>query len=433
MSIVLNQGEGGKTLATATRGGEEFQKVVIEGTNADTADAFGRLRISEPFTIFDSKLITSDKQPLFWDESLETGAGITSSTPTAAKPYIDFTSTLNTAGKFTRQTFRRFNYQPGKSQLVLMTGVLDLSGGGAGVERRIGAFDDDNGVFFEDNAGVIGVTYRSNDTGTPVDTTIAQASWNIDTMDGGADASNPSGYTADWTKAQIFVIDFQWLSVGRIRFGLDIGGHIWYVHEVNFANTQAIPWASTPNLPLRYQIITTASSPASTMRCICNTIISEGGADPNGLKHSHATTAHVNANVADTIYALLGIRLKTTALGITIEPESISALSETTDSFEWMLIFNPTVAGTFTFADKTNSAVQTATGDSVGSPSANTVTGGTIIDRGFVSTTGSPSISLKSSLVLGAAIDGTRDELVLAVRPLGTNADIQGSLTWREL
>ena len=34
---------------------------------------------------------------------------------------------------------------------------------------------------------------------------------------------------------------------------------------------------------------------------------------------------------------------------------------------------------------------------------------------------------------LGAAIDGTRDEIVLCVRPLTNNADIEGSLNWREL
>ena len=40
---------------------------------------------------------------------------------------------------------------------------------------------------------------------------------------------------------------------------------------------------------------------------------------------------------------------------------------------------------------------------------------------------------LKNSLLLGAKIDGTPDEIVLCVRPLSANADIQGSLTWREL
>ncbi len=393
-------------------------------------DAFGRARVSEPVTLFDSKLLAADDAPLFWDESLESGAGITASTPTAAKPYIDFSSTLNTAGRMTRQTFQRLNYQPGKSVLVLMTGVLDLSGGGTGVKRRIGYFDDNNGLFFEDDAGTIGVTVRTNDSGSPSDTTVAQTSWNVDKMDG----AGPSGVTADWTKAQIFFFDFQWLSVGRVRFGLEVGGILYLVHEVNQANTATIPWASTPNLPLRYQIITTGSSPASSMRCICSTVISEGGVDPPGKTHSHATTDHINANTADTIYALMGLRLKAAQVGATIEYVLISIISETNDDFEWQIIHNPTVAGTFTYGDKTNSAVQTATGNT-DNPSTNTVTGGTVLARGFGTQNAVATEPLGStkSIRLGVKIDGTLDTQVLAVRPLGANADIQGALTWREI
>ena len=40
---------------------------------------------------------------------------------------------------------------------------------------------------------------------------------------------------------------------------------------------------------------------------------------------------------------------------------------------------------------------------------------------------------LRNAIRLGSTIAGVRDEMVLAVRPLGTNADIQGSLIWREL
>ena len=432
-NIQLNEGAGGDVLAAKDRGGIKHERVLVELDDSPSGDAFGRLRVSEPFTLFQSKLITGDDSPLFWDEQLESGAGITASTPSAAKPYIDYTSTLNTAGVFTRQTFHRFNYQPGKSQLVLMTGVLELSGGGVGVERRIGLFDDDNGLFFEDDAGTIGVTVRSNVTATPVDTTVTQANWNLDTMDGDADTANPSGITVDFAQAQIFVIDYQWLSVGRVRFGVEIGGMIIYVHQTLAANTQAVPYMSTPNLPLRYQMVTTGASPASTMRVICTGVVTEAGQDPTGATQSHATTQHVNANSADTVYALVGIRLKSTALGCDVTPIAVSLLSETNDDFEWQLIFNPTVDGTFDYTDKTNSCVQVATGNT-DNPSTNTVTGGTVIARGFGKSSNAETIGGRlNSLKLGAAIDGTQDTLVLCVRPLGSNADDQGSLTWREI
>lgn len=422
----------GEVYASEDRGGVKFQKVLCEILKGRSKDSAGRLRVSEPKTQFDSKLLASDLAPLFWDNSLESGIGITISTPTISKPYIDFTSTLNTAGKFTRQTFRRFNYQPGKSQLIIMTGVLDLSGGGTGCIRRIGYFDDDNGIFFEDNAGITNVVIRSNDTGTPIDRRIPQ--WNLDRLNGTNNKFNPSGISVNWSKSQIFLMDFQWFSLGPVRFAVEIAGEIQYIHEISQTNIETIPWSSTPNLPLRYQIITSSDSPASKMRIICSTVISEGGINPLGLTHSHSTTDHVNADVEDDVYALIGIRLKSNQLGCNLEIENVSMLMETKNKdYEWILIHNPTVAGTFTYVDHANSCVQVAIGDSVGMPSVNTVIGGTIITRGFGTDNTAVNLNLKNSLSLGSAIDGALDELVLAIRPLNTNSSVQGSLTWREL
>lgn len=444
-NTTLNSGSGGDTIASDDIGGVKHQRVKVQhgadGAATDVSaasplpivlgagpqlDAFSRLRVSNPVTEFSSKLVMADKAPLLWDEALESGGGVTGSTPTAAKPYIDFLSTVSTASVYTRQTFRRFHYQPGKSQLILMTGVLDLTGGGTGVQRRIGYFDDDNGVFFEDSEGVIGVVVRSNDSGTPVDTRVVQTSWNVDPMDG----TGPSGITADWSKSQIFIMDFEWLSAGPVRFFLDIDGVVYLIHKSpSPANNTAIPFMSMPNLPLRYQMVTTSSSAASSMRVICSVVISEAGTDFASFPLSHATVAHVDADVADTIYAVVGIQLRAAQLGITIDLRSLSMLAETNDAFEWLVYLNPTVAGTFTYSGITNSACEGAVG-----VTANTITGGTILYRGFGATKAEiESFNQPDVVRLGAAIDGTRDTLVLAVRPLGANADIQGALNWDEL
>jgi hypothetical protein len=431
----------GDVYAADDRGGVKYQKVQLESLTAHSplVDAFGRLRVSEPTTIFDSKLLGADSAPLFWDEQLESGTMATT-TPTANKPYIDFTSTNTTAGLRTRQTFRRFNYQPGKSQLILMTGVLELASGvKTGCERRIGLFDDDNGAFFESDAGTIGITTRTKDSGSAVDTTVAQTSWNLDTLDGGDDAANPSGFTLNVTKAQIFVIDFQWLSVGRVRFGFEIEGSIVYVHEVEVANTLTIPWSSTPNLPLRYQIVTTTDSGVCSMRVICCTVISEGGTDDIGIVRYHSTAGvGVVTNAENSIFAVVGVRLKATHVGATIKfLKAAMQVHTASELLEWLLVFNPTVAGTFTYSDLANSAVQTAVG-----ATANTLTGGVIVDGGYIETggggsgQGSGGGELASALALGVAIDGTTlRTVVLAVRPIGgvSAATVEGSLTWREI
>ncbi|MHC4644173.1 MAG: hypothetical protein ACYTBJ_01630 [Planctomycetota bacterium] len=407
-----------------------IRQVEITAQDSASIDAFGRWRVSNPETLFDSKQIF-DNQPLFWDESLESGAGITSShsTDTAS---TTISSTLNTAGKFTRQTFMSFNYQPGKSQLILMTGVLDLSGGGTGVQRRLGLFNDDNGLFFEDNEGTVNVVRRTNVTGTPVDNKVAQSSWNVDVMDG----SGPSGVTVDWTKTQIFFIDFEWLGVGRVRMGLLIGGVVCTVHEFLNANVLDKVFMSTPNLPLRFQMITTGSSPASTFGCNCGTVISEGGSiDLGVLRYKSTEGTHVDCAAENTIYAILGIRLKSTHLSEVVKIVNVSIAEHVgSKQYEWMLILNPTVADTFTYAAQTNSGIEAATG-----ATANTVTGGTIIDGAFASSAQKGGITtaqeITNALRLGADIAGTPDEMVLCVRPVGgsTNIDIEGAITWREI
>jgi hypothetical protein len=86
------------------------------------------------------------------------------------------------------------------------------------------------------------------------------------------------------------------------------------------------------------------------------------------------------------------------------------------------------VAGTFTYGDETNSALQTARG-----ATANTVTGGTAVQGGFVENSQHLATSLRDPLYLGSKIDGTQQTLVLCVRPFAANADIQGGLIVREL
>lgn len=394
------------------------------------ADAFGRFRVSDPDTLFDSKQII-DNQPLLWDESLVSGAGITAAWSADRSDTI-ITSTATTAGNFVRQTFRRFNYQPGKSQLVLMTGVLTKTGGGTGVETCMGYYDDDNGLFLTDNEGTLQFVRRTSTSGSAVDNAVSQSDWSGDPCDG----TGPSGFSFDKTKANILWIDFEALLVGRVRMGFVTGaGEFVLAHEFQNANALDVAYMTTPNLPLRYEIITTASSPATTMACICSTVISEGGAEPTGVVRYDSTAGtHVDANTENTIYALVGIRLKSGALDASIELLSVSiAEHQGNNNYEWLLIVNPTVAGTFTYSDVTNAAVQTAKG-----ATANTVTNGTVIAGGHASSAlkgSSDQKSLDSAQRLGAAIDGTVDEIVLCARPIGgsINLDLEAGITWREL
>lgn len=414
--------------AAAVTANNNLQTSLNEVGDTSIVDAFSRFRVSSPLTIFDSKQLY-DKQPLFWDEELGGAATSIHSTVDAA---TTMTVTASASDYVIRQTKQWFNYQPGKSQLVFFTFLCTCQ---AGLTKRIGLFNGtgvnnltpNNGIFFEtDGATIADSSWNIAKNGATTES-VSQPNWNVDTLDG----NGPSGIIIDFNATQIGVIDYEWLGVGRVRVGFVINGIIYYCHYFNHANDSTFTsvYMSTPNLPLRYSIESDGTTGGDLVH-ICSSVISEGGVEKTGVLRSFNTGfTHLDGD-QNTTYALIGIRLKSTHLGVTIDPESFSMINENNDDFRWALHLNPTISGTFTYSDVPNSSLQEAYG-----VTANTITNdGLIIDSGYASIDIlSTSGALSSALKIGSTISGTVDELVLSVQPLSNGADIQGSLTVREL
>ena len=399
----------------------------ITASDTFSTDAFGRQRVSEPQTLFDSKQC-HDALPLIWDD-VETSGGSTTSTYSAYRASSLLAVANGVAGTRVRQTKKRFNYQPGKSQLILVTFVL--GGSKTGVTKRVGYFDASNGIFLQHKDGAASLTRRTSVSGTPSDTdNVAQASWNLDPMDG----TGVSGITLDWTKAQILFIDMEWLGVGRVRVGFVVNGLIYYAHEFVHSNVITSVYMSDPNQPIRYEITGSASQTGDTLECICASVMSEGGLSDTAFPFATSTATAITGGVG-TVYAAVGIRKKTTHTSKLVDLTGVSVLlvAAAARSARWTLRLNPTVAGTGgdawagKYADITNSALQAALG-----VVANTVTGGTIIASGFVENANSASVPISSLLPLGSTVAGVRDEIVLCVAPIGGTVDIYGALNWKE-
>ena len=404
------------------------ERVQIAWSDTEAFDTFGRLRISSPTAIFDSKQIF-DNAPLFWDDQEISGTG-TGSSHSIDLAASTMTVGATTAGTRVRQTFEHFNYESGKSQLVFMTGVLGA--GASGITRRIGIFNENNGLFFELADSTLKVVQRSHASGSPVDTAVAQSNWNIDKLDG----TGPSGITLDTSKSQLFAVDYGWLGVAPSRFSVAIGNELIACHK--FANENAIStvYMSTPNLPVRYEIANDGTGVASSLIHICASVVSEGGTEGVGISRGLSRDGTSLSTAADTaLYPLLSIRLKSTHLGATVTIESISIVCTTTADFDAVVILNPTVAGSdaVSWTNVTNGAIQF----DAARDNTNKLTGGTILsistasqDRKAVSAL-SP---VKTLLRLGSKIDATPDEIILAVRPLtGAAETFHASMTIREL
>lgn len=417
-----------------------FNQVSINTDNA-SGDAFGRLRVANPETLFDSKQLF-DNQPLFWDDQEVSGTGTTSShSANTASTTIGVSAT--TAGKRIRQSYMCFNYQPGKSQWILITGVMNKTGGGTGITQIWGYGNDNNGIFFVNDGGTLKVRVRSYATGAAVDTDIAQSAWSKDHLDGEDNKDNPSGIDLNVSKDQIFAVDLEWLGVGRVRFGFVIDGKLYIAHEQNHANQISGVYMSTPNLPVRYEIENDGTGAASTLEHICCSVMSEGGSEDLGLPREDSTNNNtVTCSTAGTIYPICGIRLKTTYIGAVVKVLFASIqIQNQSKTGEWRIILNPTISAALTWTAVANSPIEFGLNTTPGTPSTLTAATGTKLAGGFAESTsggggkGGTSAEIVSSRYLGADIAGNVDELYLTWMPNGgtTNHSIEGCLTWREL
>lgn len=293
-------------LLTTTYDSQSNNVVVFDNSQEYKLDAFGKQRFTQPVTLLDIKFPsnTTTSETAYKTNTLQ----IYSSTgSTGLTTYGPSKCNLNIvggagAGSYVLNQSRIFTtYQPGKSLLILCSGKIDPETTTAldtttTCIARIGYFNMDldvsttavvNGLYFEmsnsiTNSGGVQTIMKTlsvnitNSSGTT--TSIPQSLWNIDKMDG----TGSSGIFLDFTKCQLFVIDAEWLGVGKIRFGFYAYGKIVYCHQVTNVNALTGPYTTAINLPVSYYLNRTIGSGSGGITQICSTVISEGGFTPLG-------------------------------------------------------------------------------------------------------------------------------------------------------
>jgi hypothetical protein len=397
--------------------------------SSQNIDVFGRLRTSNVFTVIDVKN-QYDKNPLLIDElTIGTGIGVYNSNEAT----VDMNVT--TAGdSIIRQTRRYLTYQPGKSFHILCSGVLNSGSNDPTVTSRVGIFDSENGIYFE-NSDALYVVKRSYVTGSVVNTAIAQSSWNIDKMDG----SGTSGITIDVTKIQIFVIDLQWLASGIVKVGIAHNGIFYYVHQFYHSNLMSTAYMTRATLPIRYELSTTAN--AGSMKQICASCMSEGGYTPIGriLSVSNNTTP---ISVGNTETPLLSIRLASSKNRVTVLPTRINIISTSGTNangllrvrlFQGVSTTSNILTGSNFVSAGSNSAVEYDT-----SSSAITITDSYVLYSCYISgvdrTTDLVDLfSNTSDGYLTSNISGDSDYLVITGTSLGANISLLSSVVWNEM
>ena len=401
----------------------------ISYANTPNIDAFGRLRTSTPFTLFDSSHRFDDNG--LWSTSTATGGTVTVN---SAQGLIDLDVTAASGSEVIRETTKVFSYQPGKSLLVLSTFVM--SAAKTNLRQRVGYYGAQNGYYLELNDTTVSFVERTFVSGAVVNTPVVQASWNVDPMDG----SGPSGITLDLTKAQILFMDLEWLGVGTVRIGFVINGNFYVCHKFHHANIIATTYITTASLPLRYEITNTgATSGASTLKQICSTVLSEGGYQLNGLQQAIGipVTTPRNLAVAGTFYPIVSIRLKTSPdrLDAIVICTAISVIATSAGNYNWQVVASgTTTAGSWVGAPGDSSVQYNITGTSF--------TGGRILASGFfsVSNQGSTQVDILKEALFKTQLErdgltSTPYELTILVASDagGGGGNVLASMDWEEI
>ncbi len=381
-----------------------------------------RVKVSQQeIVLFSNALYSTD--PEIWDRVVYNNATVTYDSIQGGT-VLTVTSTIDSEAIV--QTTRVMPYIPGRGVEVAMT--LQYNDSVPGVRRRAGVFDEDNGLFFEqDETGEYYVVVRSNTSGSPVNTRVAREDWNGVKFDG----TEPNGITSSPGAIQLFVIEYDWYGSGQVKFAYVINGYKYTVHTFNHANILTTTYMRTPNLPVRFEIknITGATGPFEMHKWGVS-VIQEGANGANLGWPGDITNAIGGTTMGLTgVYGpLVAIRLKSTRLGGVVLPNVYQAVSTSNALMYHRLTSNATVTGGTWVSYGDESFVEY-------NITATAVSGGTVLTAGFtpVGGDGKAPLDPRALWQIRRTTMGTVSQ-ILCLEAAGDSNNIKalGSISWIE-
>jgi hypothetical protein len=389
----------------------------VKYSDSPNLDAFGRLRIAAITNLLDIKHVY-DKNPL---QVNELTAGTATSIFSQEYARVRMSTSANNS-LVIRQTKTHPIYQPGKSQLF--EGSFSNFQIETNVIKRVGCFVSTtastynsvfDGFFLESNGVTNEISFQIWRSGTTI-YSAATTTWETSEFD-------PTNL--NWTNTQLLMVDYQWLGVGRVRFGLNLSGQTIYYSEHNCSNNELSVYMSSPNQPIRYEIRQVGVG-SGTFDMICSQVSTEGAL--NGLYSTvgiiHSDTATLSSS--GTKYPYIGYRLKPDYKSITSQYSSLSVLNTSNDNYLLTIEFNPTLSSTPVWTDIPNSPFQY----SLGTGATTITTAGHIMSSliGEAGTSALTTLKLDDNQIrVGSNINGTLDEMWVCLKPLGANATFLGT------
>jgi hypothetical protein len=410
--------------------------VNVNAFNDGLVDAFGRLRVSNPVTLFDT-------QARYYDHKQYSTSATGNASVTYESDSSSFRCNVGTASgdSVLRETVKTFPYQPGKSLLVYQSFCFNALK--ANLRQRVGYFGAQNGIFFEANGTTLNMVIRSYSSGGIVEDRIPQSQWNTNSMSNSV-GTNPCGITLNPALVNIWFCDIEWLGVGTVRVGFIINGQYITCHTFHHANTASTGTAdntttymTTATLPLRLEITNTgATASASMLRQICSSVISEGGFQLSGSGNPRAASHLIGAPVRlpndSSFKPVMSIRLKSTNLDAVVIPINYSLVPVSQSVFQYRVYKKAITTGGSWVSSAADSSVEYNL-----TPTA--LVSGDIAEQTFINSSNqSASAPTQESFTFTYQLErepftGVAYEYVIMMATLGTNQDVYASVEWQEI
>lgn len=270
-------------------------------------NAFGALNTASDYILGEYRFPYNSSP----DQWVDTRVGTSTMTYDSASSSVLLAVGSAAGDSIKRTTYRYHTYTAGQSHLIRFSGAYG-DGGKTGLTRRVGYFNETDGIFFELKDNVRSTVLRSSVTGSMTEERIPQTEWNGDQLFGNGN----SGVVLEAAVAVTGWIEFQWYGAGRVRMGI-IGpdGSRIVCHEFQKALKANRPYMALPTLPVTFEMFNHGvTNSASEMRIIAATVATSGVKPWNrsiyGINNS--VPIHVAYDSPKLLYA---ITLKPTFFG----------------------------------------------------------------------------------------------------------------------
>lgn len=416
----LRTGAGQEISSTSNGIATGLQVAPFDGFNLD---ATGRQRFSEP-NLLANFCFYQGLQNLNFNQALTGSATIAFNANLSAAV---LSTTTSASDSVIYQSKEYFAYSPGIGYTVNV--AADVGAAKTNVTKRWGMYDSRDGLGFSQTISGMSIFYRTSSSGSPVDTSVAQASWNLDPMDG----TGVSGATLNPAFHNQYIISYVWHGAGRVRWGIFLNGKPYYFHHIDFANSQATPYTRTPKLPIRTELVNTGTVASSTSFSLtCASLLQESSSKQIQKYNFSRSSVRAGKTSSPTGVVLISLQPLANFNGIVNRVSIVPVTAQIFANNQNVLvqvILNTTLTGaSFTSVD-TNSASAVDT-------SATNFSGGTVIAEFYTESgtvQGFDLSAFATSTVLSNTIAGAAgDILTLVAYSVTANTTTFAALRWEE-